>query len=214
MIFGNAMQRTRVATLIAAGMTMAFAGCATRGWVRDYVKQTNEPVVARVAQAEQRDSSMDARLGALATDTAAARGVADEGVRKSENVDQRVTQAILDINKLTLVESTELHYQPGQYVLDAKQKKVLDEVNGKLAQNPGYIAHIVGEADNPGSDQYNAQLSWRRALEVERYLAAKNDSSMLNRLAAVGEGEGRATTRRPDGGHRKVTVAIYKPLVE
>ena len=214
MSFRSAMQRMPMATLVAASVTVAFSGCATRDWVRDYVKETNDPVVARVAQAEQRDSGMDARLGALASDTAAARSVAEEGVRKSENVDKRVSQAILDLNKLTLVESTELHYQPGHYALDAKQKKVLDELNGKLAQNPGYIAHIVGEADKPGSDQYNAQLSWRRALEVERYLAAKNDSSMLNRIAAVGEGEARATSHRSDPGRRKVTVAIYKPLVE
>ena len=208
------MRRMPAATVLAAGLMVVFSGCATHDWVRDYVKQTNDPVVARVAEAEQRDSRLDSRLVALASDTEAARSVADEGVRKSENVDKRLSQAIVDFNKLTLVESTELQYRPGHYALDAKQKKVLDELNGKLAQNPAYIAHIVGEADKPGSDQYNAQLSWRRALEVERYLAAKNDASVLNRIAAVGEGESRATSQRSDPGHRKVTVAIYKPLME
>jgi hypothetical protein len=45
-----------------------------------------------------------------------------------------------------------------------------------------------GEADKPGSDQYNAQLSWRRALEVERYLASKNDSSVTHfKISLVGK---------------------------
>jgi outer membrane protein OmpA-like peptidoglycan-associated protein len=203
-----------MATLIAASVMVVFSGCATRDWVRDYVKQADQPVEARVAQVEQHDARMDARIGTLASDTAAARNVADEGVRKSEDVDKRVSQAIVDFNKLTLVESTELHYPAGRYSLDANQKRVLDDVNRKLAENPAYIAHIVGEADKPGRDQYNAELSWRRALEVERYLTAKNDSAMLNRIAAVGEGEALATSQRADAGHRKVTVAIYKPLVQ
>jgi len=214
----SGMQRMPVATLIAASVMLAFTGCATRDWVRDYVKQSNDPIEARVAQGQQRTDARlneaDTRMTQIASDTAAARSVADEGVRRSESVDQRVSQAILDLNKLTLVEATELHYQPGRYALDAKQKRVLDAVNEKLAENPGYIAHIVGEADRPGGEQYNAQLSWRRALEVQRYLATKNDSAMLNRLAAVGEGEERATSHRADGEHRRVTIAIYKPLVE
>jgi len=210
----RSVKRIPAMTVVAAGVVLAFAGCATQDWVKDYVKQSTDPIEARVKQSETRLAQTDTRVQQVAADTAAARSLAEEDARKTDSVDKRVSQALADVNKRTLVQATELYYRSGHFVLDAKQKEQLDAVNTMLVQNPEYTAHIIGEADKPGSDQFNAELSWRRALEVERYLASKNDDALVNRIAAVGEGEARATSPRADAEHRKVTIAIYKPLAD
>ena len=70
-----------------------------------------------------------ARLSQFTSESADARSAAHEGVRNNENVDNRLTQRLQDVNKLALVEATELHYKAGTFRLESMQKKVSDDVN-------------------------------------------------------------------------------------
>ncbi len=96
----------------------------------------------------------------------------------SENVDNRVTRRLQDVNKLALVEATELHYKAGSFRLDFKQKKVLDDVNQKLAEKPG-----VRTGDCHGSDQLAQLLPGRRRLKRRRALRVRTWMRRLIRPA-------------------------------
>jgi outer membrane protein OmpA-like peptidoglycan-associated protein len=196
--------------LLVAGVSLALSGCATQDWVRNFVKEQNAPVEARLQQ-------VDSRLSQVASDTAEARKAADEGVRKADDANNRILQAIAAQQKLKPVDSIALRYSVDAFKLQPKQTKVLDGVKETLAKNPTYTVHIVGEADKPGPEGYNEALSWRRAEQVHRYLAAKNNGSngtMLHRISSIGAGNELAPSKGPDPEHRQVTVAIFKPAME
>jgi outer membrane protein OmpA-like peptidoglycan-associated protein len=202
------MEKTVAPLLLVASVSLGLAGCATEDWVKTYVKGQNAPIEARLQQ-------VDSRVTQVASDTAEARKTADEGVRRADSVNNRITQAIAAQQKLTPVDSIVLRYKTDQFKLQPRQTKALDGVKETLANNPTYTVHIVGEADKPGAESHNDVLSLQRAAQVQRYLASNNGKGeTLHRISAIGAGEELATSRGPDPEHRQVTVAIFKPSME
>lgn len=65
----------------------------------------------------------------------------------------------------------------------------LDKLADVLSQYPENIVVIEGHTDNVGEDDYNQELSQRRAQSIENYLNAKNIS--ISSLSSVGYGETR-----------------------
>jgi outer membrane protein OmpA-like peptidoglycan-associated protein len=64
---------------------------------------------------------------------------------------------------------------------------VLDNVAGTLSQYNQTMIEVAGHTDNVGTDEYNQQLSERRANAVAAYLASKG--VMQQRMMVVGAGE-------------------------
>jgi len=77
---------------------------------------------------------------------------------------------------------------------------------------PATTVLIEGHTDNTGSDQYNLQLSQKRAESVRQYLI-NNFSIAPDRLSAKGFGESRPiasnTTREGRRKNRRVVAVIY-----
>jgi outer membrane protein OmpA-like peptidoglycan-associated protein len=74
---------------------------------------------------------------------------------------------------------------------------------------------VVGHTDNVGTNEYNQQLSERRALSVAHYLESKNVNSM--RLATAGKGETQplASNNSESGRQANRRVEIYvEPVVQ
>lgn len=74
---------------------------------------------------------------------------------------------------------------------------------------------IVGHTDNVGSDQYNQQLSQRRALSVAQYFESKRVDPL--RLATAGKGESEPVTSNASESGRQANrrVEIYlEPVVQ
>lgn len=74
---------------------------------------------------------------------------------------------------------------------------------------------IVGHTDNVGSNQYNQQLSQRRALSVAQYFESKRVDPV--RLATVGKGETEPVASNASEGGRQANrrVEIYvEPVVQ
>eukprot|EP01038_Epipyxis_sp_PR26KG_P014676 gene14676-19714_t len=63
----------------------------------------------------------------------------------------------------------------------------LDQIAATLRDNPNTIVCVIGYTDSTGSDQYNQDLSVRRAQSVTNFLTAKGISGA--RLTAAGLGE-------------------------
>ncbi|WP_346798146.1 OmpA family protein [Halomonas sp. Bachu 37] len=100
------------------------------------------------------------------------------------------TPAGAEVNALgceegVVLENVNFEFDSAQLTLNARE--VLDDVAERLANNPGVRVRIEGHTDAVGSDQYNKDLSQRRAESVVSYMAQRGISS--DRMMAVGYGE-------------------------
>lgn len=106
--------------------TIALAACATKTWVQEYV---------------------DSRVTQVAAQTSEARRVADDGVRKADTANARVSKVIANRGKRALVETVALQFAPGKFVLQPDHRKVLDDVQRKLVSKHRSAALPEAAAD-------------------------------------------------------------------
>jgi len=94
--------------------------------------------------------------------------------------------------------------------LKSAAKSNLDNLSASLTKNPQTNILIVGHTDDTGSDNYNMDLSVRRAESVKSYLVADGVSS--GRLSTTGKGESEPiadnTTADGRAQNRRVEIAI------
>lgn len=113
---------------------------------------------------------------------------------------ERVNEGI----KITLPENL-VNFAFDSSNLSTTAQTNLDKLAKVLSDNPDTNINIYGHTDSKGSDQYNLDLSQRRAEAVKSYLINRGISS--SRLTSIGVGEaepkasnetdaGRATNRR------------------
>jgi len=118
---------------------------------------------------------------------------------------KRITLSPVKVGeKITL---TNVFYEWDSWELKKESMKELDNLTDLIADNKEMIVEIGGYTDSTGTDEYNLQLSEKRALSVVNYLIAKGISS--DRLKYKGYGntspvgdnltsEGRQLNRRTE----------------
>jgi outer membrane protein OmpA-like peptidoglycan-associated protein len=199
---------------------MAAGGCASDGgsplgiiatedWVRSQLRQQAAQTDAKLAQVEARVAQVDGRVNQVAAQTVDARKIADEGMRRTAQVDARLTQALANRYKRTLIDTVQLRYATNQFLLTPEHMKTLDGLLKVLADNPTVTLDIIGYTDATGSSMANNQLSWRREEVVRRYLTDK--APLLNRISFIGLGEEKSGGPKKDAEDRHVSIAIYRP---
>ncbi len=99
--------------------------------------------------------------------------------------------------------------------IDGKFFPVLDEVAQILAQYPSTYIDVVGHADSQGADDYNLDLSERRANSTAGYLANHKVKSERIYIAGMGERQPVATNATPEGRakNRRVEITL-RPMVD
>jgi len=211
----------RVGRAMLLGLAvLAAAGCASDGgsplgiiateeWVRNQMRQQSAQLEAKLGQVEARVTQVDGRVNQVAAHSVETRKVADDGVRRATTVDARLTQALANRYKRTLIDTVQLRYATNQYLLTPEHGKTLDGLLKVLTDNPTVTLDIIGYTDASGSSMANNQLSWRREEVVRRYLTDK--ASLLNRISFIGLGEEKAGGPRKDAEDRHVSIAIYRP---
>jgi outer membrane protein OmpA-like peptidoglycan-associated protein len=94
--------------------------------------------------------------------------------------------------------------------LNTEFNSVLNKVAETLREYDKTVIEVAGHTDSTGSDQYNQQLSERRASSVAQYLSAQGVPSA--RMVTVGAGEAHpvASNDTPDGRaqNRRVEITI------
>lgn len=94
-------------------------------------------------------------------------------------------------------------------------KKQLDEIAAKALALKLEVVLLVGHTDRIGKDDYNMQLSEKRAAAVKEYLAAKGLEA--NRIYTEGKGKKWSVTgdkcknMGPENGSNKKLVACLQP---
>jgi outer membrane protein OmpA-like peptidoglycan-associated protein len=139
---------------------------------------------SRTAEAERATASAQeqARLAqAQAQEADAARAKAEETQRQLAELQAKQTERGM---VLTL---GDVLFDTGASTLKPGAGAVLDRVAGFLKENDGTKVMIEGHTDSRGSDQYNEQLSERRAQAVADGLAFRGIDR--GRVEAVGRGE-------------------------
>jgi peptidoglycan-associated lipoprotein len=181
---------------MAVGATAALllSGCASKGFVRNYVESQVAP---------QRES-----IGRLGQDVVAARTTADSALARSAAAEDLARQAKDEAaaarRLASKIASGELHYNVVQsreirfgfnhFNLEGESQARLDELATLLEQHPRYILEITGNTDQVGNARYNLRLGEERAETVRRYL---NDAHRvpLSKMATISMGSGRPVAR-------------------
>ncbi|MBI5836687.1 MAG: OmpA family protein [Candidatus Eisenbacteria bacterium] len=175
--------------LIVVGGTLS-AGCATKGFVRNYVEGQTAP---------QREA-----ITRLDGDVAAVRVTADSANARSLAAEQSARLAMDEAAaarrlaskiasgelKYNVVQSNEIRFAFNKFALDEVSTAKLDELATLLEQHPRYVLEITGNTDNVGSSRYNLHLGEERAETVRRYL---NDAHHvpLAKMATISFGSGK-----------------------
>lgn len=111
--------------------------------------------------------------------------------------------------KITLGENT-VNFDFNSSNLTSTAKANLDKLANVLVKNSDTNINIYGHTDSKGSDEYNQNLSERRANAVKAYLVSKGIAS--SRLFAMGVGEKQpVATNETEAGraqNRRVEFAI------
>lgn len=87
--------------------------------------------------------------------------------------------------ELTIIEN--IYYASGDYKLDDAGIKIMDKVIAVMQSNKQLIVELSSHTDSKASDQFNLNLSKKRAQTAVDYLISKGVDK--NRLTAVGYGE-------------------------
>lgn len=91
----------------------------------------------------------------------------------------------------------------------------LDKLAGVLSEYPHTVVHIVGHTDSTGSEQYNLDLSQRRAASVNGYLSLRGVTADRTKTVGYGETLPVADNNTELGRQQNRRVEIYlKPIIE
>lgn len=169
--------------------------------VRGEMGQADEDAQALLQQREQQLAAREQQLMAALAAYADAEMRAQEAMAALEelaSVREEGSETIVTI-------SGELLFEYNQSQLRPTARQRLQAVVDALKANPSAEIVVEGHTDSVGSDEYNQQLSQRRAEAVRQFLV--DGGIEMNRVRAVGRGEqepiaendtdtGRANNRR------------------
>jgi outer membrane protein OmpA-like peptidoglycan-associated protein len=190
-------------------LAIAFlSGCATKGYVRDEMKQMED----RVAAVE----------GSANTANSEARGAKDLAMQGDQKAQQALMQAELarDIALGNVareeVRTAGIYFAFNSANLNEDARMALNGVADELRANPNYMVLLSGYADPTGDEQYNLQLAERRAAACRLYLAQQLGSDFV-RIANIGYGEVASTdvegqSRLSNKESRRVDAEIVRPV--
>jgi OmpA-OmpF porin, OOP family len=234
--------------LVGAVAIFAFAstGCATKNFVRGEVdpvntrigeveQKTNENATAL----NELDERVQNDVSRLDEQTKSAMQVANDATDQAKQAGQHAQQAqsradeahtlaangVLrlenlqkSINNFQLAAEDTVNFGFDRAVLTPEGKQALDQLMSQAAANQHFVIEVEGYTDNTGAENYNLELSRKRAAAVVRYLVANHNVPLRN-IHTIGMGkapieEGQRATREIRQQNRRVDVRIYVPTLE
>src|SRR5271157_3632911 len=220
------MNRTSMKlTLMLAATLVATIGCSSK----NYVRQQTTPLINKTIELDDltaknsrdiKDVDQRAQAGIQAVQARAAEvdqkalaagSQADQAQQLANGATHRVdilTNAVVNLDNYRPVAETSVLFGFDKDNLTKSAKEALDQLATNVASTKGYIIAVEGGTDSVGSEEYNYDLSQRRANSVIQYLAAeKNVPGYKIYLIGLGKDKpvetnktaiGRAKNRRVD----------------
>ena len=227
------MQYLVRAFAVTAASVLLVAGCASKGWVRDFVgvragetdqhvakveekvnegMQRTDRVEARITEEAQRAdelagrlNSTDSSVGEVRGLTSAAQEQANNALRKAEASDSRLTTLWSNRDKRTPVDTIQVSFGFDRWSLNDNAETSLVGLVKELKENPKLSVALMGYTDPIGPREYNLELSERRVEAVRRFLVEHDVE--LWRIHTVGLGP-LADKTVPNPQKRRVTVTL------
>lgn len=181
------------------------------------VEQLAKSNETRITAAEAADVKLSGQieeiqgsLVAMRADTARAQTTADEAVKAAALANNRLN----GLDEYEMVKTVTVHFKPASAVLTPQAKAEIDEAAAWTtnATTKGWIVEVIGFADSRANDQYNLNLSTRRANSVISYLVTKQNIPPHRLVQPFGFGEEQpvADNTTPDGRalNRRVEIRV------
>jgi len=204
---------------------VASVGCASKNYVRNQttplINKTNEldDLTAKNtkdikdvdARAQAGIQAVQAKAAEVDQKALAAGQTADQAQTVANTANKRVdvlTTTVANLDNYRSVAETSVHFAFNKDNLTKKAKEALDQLATDVPNTKGYIVTVEGGTDSVGSEDYNYDLSQRRANSVIQYLASEHNIP-AHKIYLIGLGkdkpvdsnktsEGRAKNRRVD----------------
>jgi outer membrane protein OmpA-like peptidoglycan-associated protein len=107
-----------------------------------------------------------------------------------------------------IVNMSDVLFDTGSYTLKPGAREKLAKISGILLAHPGLTLQIEGHTDSVGSDDFNQQLSERRADSVRDFLAENGVSASSITARGFGKAQPVATNDTADGRQRNRRVEL------
>lgn len=180
------------------------------------------PVEGRVGEAENRLTSAEAnaqRLSGQISELEAVANAAKGGAKAAQETADAALAGVSAANERisTLDDydartNTSVLFKVRSAVLSPEAKTILDQIATQAKTEKGFIIQITGFASADGNENYNRQLSQRRADSVVRYLVETHNIPLRRIITPFGFGELQPvadnSTREGREQNRRVEVAI------
>lgn len=118
--------------------------------------------------------------------------IVDETPKDNTKVDNRTPAT-------TNFELNPIYFDFDEFFLRLNSKEVLDKIYDYMSSNPDFSLEIVGHTDWIGTEDYNMQLSKKRALSAFKYLKKKGISENDLVIKWYGESQPKVPNANPDG---------------
>jgi outer membrane protein OmpA-like peptidoglycan-associated protein len=241
-VMHNLTRRVSLAVLLVVGV-IAVSGCATRQYVTHQVATVERQIAeVRDADAEraERIDAVDRRAleglsaanraemaaenahdraaaaGRMAADADRRANAAQQNAQRALNridiVENQLENRIVNLDKYTVVDHTTVTFKFDSYVLTNEAMSKLDDIAGQVSSS-GYVMEIQGFTDSIGSENYNLELSERRAESVLRYLVGKNVPLYRISILGLGQANPIADNKTTEGRdqNRRVEIRVLEP---
>ena len=107
-----------------------------------------------------------------------------------------------------IVNMSDVLFDTGSYTLKPGAREKLAKISGILLAHPGLTLQIEGHTDSVGTDEYNQQLSERRADSVRDFLAEQGVGGSTITARGFGKTQPVATNDTADGRQRNRRVEL------
>lgn len=116
--------------------------------------------------------------------------------------------AFLPISSLQVIRGDVL-FDFDRATLKSQGREELDKIIEQLRDNPSYQVALIGHTDSIGTEQYNLDLSHRRATTVRDYMVAHDISPERITTEWRGESDPVATNQTAEGRQRNRRVELF-----
>jgi outer membrane protein OmpA-like peptidoglycan-associated protein len=210
--------RKLIVTLLAAGVSLAGAGCAKKSYVQREVGEVNkkvEAVASEVEKTQQRVQQNEVRIDQVDKTAQAGIGEAKSSAQaamvRAEGAEKAAKGKIIYTVTLS---NDNVRFPVNKAEISAEAKALIDEaVSPLVKENRGVYFEIEGHTDATGGAAYNFRLGEERALAVRDYIA-KTHGIALSRLNVISYGEDKpvADNKTKDGRaqNRRVVIRILE----
>jgi peptidoglycan-associated lipoprotein len=212
--------RTRTSALWVGLVTVALigsTGCVSKKMFRKNVEDTDTRVAAVESGVEANEKRVkdlrddtDSKLAAVDAKAEKAGEVGRSAMNKAEQASTEAQKAARGrlIWEVTL-SNDQVKFSFDQATVPADAAAILDDLVKKILNyDKAVYVDIEGYTDSTGSESYNYELGYKRAMTVRDYMARKGVPLHAMNVISMGESSPVADNSTPDGRSKNRRVLI------